>query len=551
MITRRPSPWRLWSGCSSIRARLLFILLLSFSAATVADPVINEAMVNEPAGYQTLEWIELYYGPSQAVDLDAYSLTVDNVLVELPLGITINPHEYLVICRKLVATEGEASFEGVWGDSSGVWGDCEAERLIPEPIVASFKLKNDHGLIQLWDGVTLVSELAWDEAGADGVSLERMSHHSDSVAPSIDAGGCTPGVLNSLTPVSHDLALTDAQATVASGLTTITITITNRGLWSSDSVTGQLFYADDSTLLESFEVGALLSGDSIVITLQYRFPDLRTQLLVRLPDDDRPSDNTLLFYAPGEDYPPVLLSEIMASPSDDPDNEWVEIQNVSTKAIDISEWLIGDPIKQCLIGDSQVMIEPGQRLVLVADQALFQMTYYWFGDDLIQPLCWAKLNNDGDTVRLIDPCGLEADCFGYDRIASGTYCRGEGEYQNQWGPSEEETGSPGAVNSVVFSNAGSPVSLAIEPGVFSPDGDGYEDSVVIHLESPDMDRFELKIYDRQGRLVEAFNTTQARSNSYTWRGGTDRGGRLPIGLYVVYFEVPGVGSAKEAVVIAR
>ena len=552
MITKQSSRWRWWFACSIIKTislSLFFVIVLS--AVGFAGPVVNEAMVNEPIGYQNLEWVELHADSVEAVDLDEYRLTVNNLLVDLPLGITIGPDEYLVICRKLIATADEASFEGVWGDSSGVWGDCEAERVLATPVGASFKLKNEEGLIQLWRGVTLVSELAWDKAGADGVSLERVSHYSDSIAPSIAVGGSTPGFLNSRAPVSHDLALADVKAAVRHGLATITITIANRGLWNSDSAIVELRYADDSTLLQAFGVGELASGESTTVALQYQFPDLRTCLLLQLPDDDRPDDNTLIFYAPGENYPPVLLTEIMAAPSDDSDDEWIEIKNISPEAIYIGAWLIGDRIKLCLIDDGQVMIEPGQRLVLVADPLLFEMTYFWFDGDLLRPLCWAKLNNDGDTVRLVDPFGLEADRFGYVRVPDGSFCRGEDDYCDQWGPSEENAGSPGLANSVVFSSPGGSVHLTVEPALFSPDGDGYEDSVVIHLEAPNMDRFELKIYDRQGRVVHTFNTSEARSNSYTWRGGAERGRTLPIGLYVVYFEVPGIGSAKEAVVIAR
>ena len=66
-----------------------------------------------------------------------------------------------------------------------------------------------------------------------------------------------------------------------------------------------------------------------------------------------------------------------------------------------------------------------------------------------------------------------------------------------------------------------------------------------------MEDFELRIYDRQGRVVHEFPTGVHRSNNYVWDGGVNSGRRHPVGIYVVYFEVPGVGSAKEAVVIAR
>ncbi|MEA3297482.1 MAG: gliding motility-associated C-terminal domain-containing protein, partial [candidate division Zixibacteria bacterium] len=112
-------------------------------------------------------------------------------------------------------------------------------------------------------------------------------------------------------------------------------------------------------------------------------------------------------------------------------------------------------------------------------------------------------------------------------------------------------GSPGEVNRVVFRSAVTTVKVDLSPAVFSPNGDGIEDSTVIKLTAPDQKKIELKIYDRQGRVVYEFDIGTYHDNYYVWYGLSDSGNRLPIGIYIVYCDVEGVGSVKKPVVIAR
>jgi hypothetical protein len=164
------------------------------------------------------------------------------------------------------------------------------------------------------------------------------------------------------------------------------------------------------------------------------------------------------------------------------------------------------------------------------------------------------LNDGGDTVLLIDQFGLEADRFGYSSLFDGdyTWCRVEGgEHSGQWGRSEEPGGSPGNVNSVVLSDGSLTLTVSVEPELFSPDGDGIEDSVVIIIDGPDVQDYELKIFDRQGRVVRQFDQGGYRRDQYVWYGLSDSGRRLPIGIYILYCEIDGAGSIKKPIVIAR
>ncbi|MDH4033406.1 MAG: lamin tail domain-containing protein, partial [candidate division Zixibacteria bacterium] len=122
---------------------LLVILILYGSSSTVrSELVVNELMVNEPGRSTSLEWIELYVDSTGVVVLDDYQLLVDDELVTIPRGWRLEPDSYLIICRKLVSSDGSASFETRWGDGSGIWGDTPDEAAMTLPPVASFSLVN-------------------------------------------------------------------------------------------------------------------------------------------------------------------------------------------------------------------------------------------------------------------------------------------------------------------------------------------------------------------------------------------------------------------------
>ncbi len=532
--------------------------VVCMASTVIAEVVVNEAMINEPGRATNLEWFELYVDSDLAVLMDSYQVIVDDDTITFAPGYFLEPHEFLVICRKLVSTDG-ASFEGYWGDSSGVWGDTPGETAILTPIEATFSLVNKGGSIQLFHDGYLVSDLTWTEPGVDGVSLERVSAQLNTVEPSLDWEGSTPGVVNSVTSVGSDLALDDVSATSDDSRTILSFTLVNRGLGIFDETVLSLHYATNPSgtpgpLLDQFEIPSLSPGESFEASGEYVFDNMYVDLMAVLPADDRLRNNTRIFAAPATEFPPFQLSELIPKPAAGALGEWIEIINCFDYPHDLVGWRIGDYNQVTLITDASVMVASGQRVVLARSAAAFSERYPAYDGLLIEPTSWAPLNDDFDTVRLVDGVSLEADRFAYDVVFDDdhTWCRGE-EYErrNDWGRSGESGGSPGQANSVVFGDDAQRLVLTVTPEVFSPDGDGHEDTVLITLDGPDTKQFELKIYDRQGRVVRHFDQGSYRRETYVWDGRSDAGKRLPIGIYILYCEIEGAGAVKKPIVIAR
>ena len=92
---------------------------------------------------------------------------------------------------------------------------------------------------------------------------------------------------------------------------------------------------------------------------------------------------------------------------------------------------------------------------------------------------------------------------------------------------------------------------------FSPDGDGFEDVLLINYQLDGSGyTLNLQVYDSQGRLVRrlANNEILAASGSLKWDGVTDDSNRSRLGIYVLWFELftpkGDVERDKRAVVLA-
>jgi len=542
---------------------VLGLLVALICSSPKAGVVVNEVMANEPGGYVTLEWIEVYNDSLAAASIVGYQLKVGDKWIELPDNVWLDAGEYYIVCRKRVSDISSPGFEGLWGDSSGVWGDTPEESRLQTPYVAQFSLTNSGGSVELYDPLgILISELTWIESGQDGFSWERTSPQSLEIAQSVDLGGSTPGFINSHTPVPNDLALESVDVVPDNGQVAITFTVANCGL---NVISGsQLLLCLDvgeglgvfADTIDTIDIAEIEPRATFVTMRKYSFNGIYVDLSAYLPDDDRSRNNRFDFVATGADFPPIILSELLANPGTPLETEWVEIKNRLYEPFDIAGWKLGDSLSLHSIVETNLLLEPGEYVVLAKDTIAFLEFYYGFDKTCLQLDRWPAFNNGYDVVRLIDNYGFGSDRFVYTRVFDDNFTWGRSEEpgrDGEWGRSENMGGSPGGANSVLYEPRGSNLVVTIEPNVFSPDGDGFEDVAVITVEEvPTEAELTMRVYDRQGRAVRTIVDSEGLlRSSYTWDGRSDSGHRLPIGIYVLYLEATGGGSIKKPIVIAR
>jgi hypothetical protein len=167
--------------------------------------ILTEVLANEPSGRVRLEWVEIYNNSMSDYDLSQLIFIADSD-TNYFVGNSIIPFgTYAVLARQLVSDDGSDSFEGYWGDSSGIWGDVELEYYPAFDITMT--LSNSNGFVGLQDlnGIIL-DRFDWDYSAGDGRSFERddIEDINSSWHESLDPNGSTPGHENSEPPQGGD-----------------------------------------------------------------------------------------------------------------------------------------------------------------------------------------------------------------------------------------------------------------------------------------------------------------------------------------------------------
>ena len=117
--------------------------------------------------------------------------------------------------------------------------------------------------------------------------------------------------------------------------------------------------------------------------------------------------------------------------------------------------------------------------------------------------------------------------------------------------------TPAYQNSQFMTGEGQEGSVSLEPEVFSPDNDGYNDVLNIYCKSDTPGKMiNIVIYDAKGRQIKYLVRNQLMSNEsvYTWDGITEGNQKANVGIYIVYVEMLGldgkVEGFKKATVLA-
>jgi hypothetical protein len=176
---------------------LLFILLPAILKGQV---LISEVLYNEPEGRVRLEWIEFYNTSDFEAEMNGMKLAVNQDTIYFDSNIALEGKSYAIMARQLVSETGD-SFEGHWGDSSGIWGDFSTENYYA--FQSDFTLPNPQGSIYLLNASGVSEDSCiWNQPTSDGFSWERDSLNFDNYGwhECTDYSGSTPGSANSYGP---------------------------------------------------------------------------------------------------------------------------------------------------------------------------------------------------------------------------------------------------------------------------------------------------------------------------------------------------------------
>ncbi len=254
----------------------------------------------------------------------------------------------------------------------------------------------------------------------------------------------------------------------------------------------------------------------------------------------------------------VLINEIMYHPEDG-GAEFVELCVPGNNYYDLQDLSLGVTFDEELPGllvplsDHSRIISPGQYLVVsrnishLTDFYNLEISGWWIG---LQEM--SELKNSGGTVYLTDRAGSVVDVAIYGdqmhmelvNVTQGVSLErisGDrpGTDPDNWHSAASIQGysTPGRENSQSVTGNAPTDLLTIEPKVFSPDNDGFQDLLEISISTGMQDWVIcMWITDLCGRRVKelANNHLTGPGVIYTWDGKREGGQTAAEGIYVVH-----------------
>ena len=273
----------------------------------------------------------------------------------------------------------------------------------------------------------------------------------------------------------------------------------------------------------------------------------------------------------------LILNEILYDPLEG-GTDFIEIYNTASYAVSLDSCAIADATSGEMntpdfITDRHLLLFPGEFLVLTKDGRRLSEFYPETKTNRIFKVEGMSDFSSEDVAYLLLPDGSTSDEFAYNPdFHFGSLNSTDGvslerldykrptEDPTNWHSAAESAGfaTPGFINSQVITSSEVNAELTVDPEIFSPDNDGYNDVVTfgVSLDAPGYVG-NLYLYDSEGRLLRHLmqNMLLGDTGLISWDGLRDDKTKAPIGVYVIYFEAyNAMGSlriAKNSCVLAH
>lgn len=551
---------------------------LRFEEAGAGDIILNEIMA-VPAG-EAGEFVELYNPSDKNIDISGWSLGDGADEGSIPPDTRLRADSYLILT-------GSTSF---------------ARKYDKAIALTAFPTLNNNGdalFLKSKRGLTIDSLrylASWMDK-AEGHSLERKdplaaSNDSSNWKSNLSAEGHSAGLRNANFE-EDDLPPQVVFANAAGkGLIEVYFNEFIRR-------TGDLQFTLNEIPLDvsSYDTA---KGNRILLKAPAADADPASQTLTveNLTDmRGNMTANTKIQVARPPQAGDLVINEIMFLPIQSADDlqagqgEYVELLNTRRHALSLEGLLLHDAPDENggirlfqPVSSTAKWVSPGETVLVYADPApVFSQSRIaaFFDMDTTPREAILRVDRSSlglateDAVYIADSTGGTIDSVHYsetwhnpnladsrgialERISPGI----AGNSAENWGSSvHPKGGTPGTQNTLYQERPEQPTETGItfSPNPFSPDGDGYEDNLVINYKLGQSDYLlRVHIFDRYGRHIKelADGKPAGFTGSLTWDGRRDDGRRNRIGIYIIVFEAYDSASGrnkafKETVVLAR
>jgi hypothetical protein len=545
------------------------------------DILINEFLpdASPVVGLPEKEFVELYNRSSKNINLEGFTFSdgTSSTTAVFPFFI-LRPQEFLIIYEK-----GGASYSS--------FGNIVEFDVFPDLNISGDELllKNPSG--QIIDAVSYDdSWYATSSKAEGGWTLERINPNqpcegrknwAESVAqpPAFSTIGGTPGASNSLLQTTADIQAPDAYRAYPFGSLNINNADSIRVYFSealSDSAVINIsnYYIDNGLSVVSAYIEAPFYNSIVLITNS----PLAANTIYTLTINSGLKDcllnpiginNTLRFAKPESiENKTVIINEVLFNPVSG-GVDFLELYNNSAKVVNVGDLWISDSDSTSLLDANEVktdyLLFPGEYVVLTPEPNRTELDYRTtdpqktpdlnkmvefelpsMPDDEGSVILYTIQNNQAifvDSFFFSDsyhsPLIDDQDGVSLERIDFNTLTSNPANWHSAAQP--QRFGTPTYKNSSAFSNEITNDGIIQLPdNTFSPDGDGYEDFLLINYNIDDIGFVaNVAIYDAHGRFIKQLvnNELLMREGTFQWDGTNENGSKALVGPYIVFAEI--------------
>ncbi len=546
---------------------------------SVHDVIFTEVMF-EPSSTSILpneEYIEIYNTRNEAIHLKDWTLSDGSSTAVFPEFILM-PKTYTVLCA-----EENVPLFSVYGTTIGL----NSFPGLNNDLGDNLELKNEQGI--LLDNFLFNNDSYHSTSKDDGGwSLERIDTNflcedDFNWKASIDPSGGSPGRRNSVAGTYHDetpIAL--LRAYLEDSLHVIAVCNKIPDESSLFEMNNYSFYSENHFLGYPLNVETLLDSRKIRLELPFTAGNGMYSLRVSgnfrdCPGNLSDSNHVVRFAFPepvvkGD----VVINEILFHPMEY-GSDFVEIYNCSQKILNMKDWRIAEGdyeapeniLSNEQITDEPFLLFPGDYLAMSEDpDGIFRVYPGENKYTIINVPDLPDFNSTEGEVVLQGPDGNRLDEFIYtEELHYPLLTNTAGvslerlspflpdDAEENWHSASSLNGyaSPGYRNSNFILENGMNQTTKLEPGVFSPDNDGVDDLLFIHLEDRgEQLSGEVLIYNTEGKLIRtlARHYIFGSQSILVWDGTSDMNERVDAGMYIVYgnfFNAEGSGDRFKKV----
>jgi len=520
------------------------------------DIVFTEIMSdpNPPVGLVEAEYLELFNRSNKNIQLENWVLFVRNSSWKLPKKVIL-PGEYLILCDN----DFESQFLKM--------GSVLAFNTFPSLLNAGAKVSISNSSGVLIDEVTYNENWHVDNIRKNGgYSLEKIDNNrfcgeSGNWTSSHNSLGGTPGKINSVNAENIDLLAPELLAIDIVSYQKLEL-ILNEPL---DSVSARNKSNVSITGLNVLNVEYKVGESKLTVLLQNELKlNVEYQLTLKNISDQCGNVSAemqlpimLVSLKPGD----IIINEVLFNPYTG-GADFVELYNQSGLTIDIADLKLAtrnDSLQLKTVYNVSKLHGPFKNKSFLAfskDTASILSNYYVpFPENLKQMASFPTYNDDEGRVVLLDDSLLVLDEFAYNQnmhsewlsVFDGvslerlSFSKPSTDISN-WHSASSLVGyaTPGYENSQTEIGDNPKVVVEIENKVITPNGDGYNDDLIIKFKLDQLDYVaNIIIFDAIGREVKRLtnNDLIANNSEIVFDLVKDDGSLISMGAYVVFTEL--------------